>query len=175
VREYETVFIIQPEISQEGHRSLFEKLDKLLESHGAERLLCEDLGKRKLAYEIRKFQKGHYFAFRYLDGGSVVPELERSLRLEESVLRYLTVVISDHVADVEARKAEAADQERIQAQKAAERAAREAEEAKARQVAEESARLDESEDEDADADEDEMEDPLDEDAEVSDREEGDEA
>ena len=68
----------------------------------------------------------------YLDAkGQVVEELERVLRLEESVLRFLSVRAEDQVADIEARIAWGAEQERIQKEKAAERAAREAEAAAA--------------------------------------------
>jgi small subunit ribosomal protein S6 len=136
VREYETTFIVQPEISEEGRESFLEKLDGLLSRNGATRLAVEDHGKRKLAYEIRRFQKGHYLTLSFLDEGPAVPELERSLKLEESVLRYLTVLVDPLVDDIEARKGEAAEQERIRREKAAERAAREAEERAAREAEE---------------------------------------
>lgn len=139
MREYETTFIVQPEISEEGNTTLLGKLDGVLESSGAIRLMCEDHGKRKLAYEIKKFHKGHYYSLMFLDEGQTVPDLERVLRLDESVLRFLTVQVSDDVADIETRKASAAEAEIEQAKRSAERAAREAEEAEARRVAEESA------------------------------------
>jgi len=87
LREYETTFIVQPEISDEGSHAILSKLDGILETGGATRLMCEDHGKRKLAYEVRKFHKGHYYTLMFLDEGTTVPDLERVLRLEESVLR----------------------------------------------------------------------------------------
>jgi small subunit ribosomal protein S6 len=141
LREYELTFIVQPEISDQGCDTLKGKLDGVLAQHGATRLLYDAWGKRKLAYEIQKFQKGHYFVLSFLDTGKAVPDLERTLRLEDSVLRFLTVVANENVKDVEARKARAAEEERLQAQRQAERLAREAEEAKARQEAEERARF----------------------------------
>ena len=162
MREYETTFIVQPEISDEGREALCQKLDSALEKQGSVRLLLDDAGKRKLAYEIQKFQKGHYLTLLYLDSGKAVKEIERLLRLEESVLRFLTVQVNDEVLDIEARKTEAAEQELIRKQRAAERAAREAEEEKARELADREARAaripvadDEDEDEDEDRDEDE--------------------
>jgi len=139
-REYETTFIVQPEISDEGAKAILARLDGILSSAGATRLMCEDHGKRKLAFEIKKFHKGHYYTLMYLDGGKVVPEVERSLRLDESILRFLTIQAATDVADVEARKDAAAQAEVEQAKRAAERAAREAEEALARREAEESGR-----------------------------------
>ena len=122
--------------SREGIREICTRRNARLGKHEAQRLGLDDQGKRKLAYEIRKFQKGHYLCLSYLDTGKVVPELERTLRLEESILRFLTVQVNPEVKDIEARKAEAAEAERIREQKAAERAAREAEEATARAEAE---------------------------------------
>jgi small subunit ribosomal protein S6 len=147
VREYELTFVIQPEISDEGSQTILSKLDGILASSGAIRLLCDDLGKRKLAYEIRKFFKGHYYMLSFLDGGKVVPDLERALRLEESVLRYLTILANDEVEDIEARKVECKEREADLKRRAAEKAAREADEAKARAEAE---RRDEDDDEDDD-------------------------
>jgi len=129
VREYETTFIVQPEISDEGVAALTERLDRVLEKHESIRLMYDDQGRRRLAYEIQNFQKGRYIGLLYLDSGTAVAEIERVLRLDDSILRFLTVQVSDEVEDIEARKAEAAEIERVRAEKAAERAQREAEEA----------------------------------------------
>jgi small subunit ribosomal protein S6 len=134
VRDYETTLIIQPEISDEGIGALQERLDGILEGFGAVRLLYDDLGKRRLAYEIQNFQKGRYVMLRFLDDGSNIKGLERALGLEDSIIRFLTVQVSDAVEDVAARKAEAVEEERIRAERAAERAAREAEEAARQQL-----------------------------------------
>ena len=98
--------IVQPEISDEGTQAILQKMDGVLDETGATRLMCSDLGKRKLAYEVREFQKGHYYVLSYLDDGKVVGDLERALRIEESVLRFMTVKVEEEVTDIEARKAE---------------------------------------------------------------------
>jgi ribosomal protein S6 len=134
VREYEATLIIQPEISDEGIGALQERLDGVLESSGTLRLIYDDLGKRRLAYEIQNFQKGRYLMLRFLDDGSNIKGLERAFGFEDSIIRFLTVQIDDAVEDVAARQAEAAEEERIRAEKAAERAAREAEETARQQV-----------------------------------------
>ena len=133
MREYETTFIVQPEISDEGAKELLTRLDGLLERTGAIRLLHDDQGKRRLAYDIQKFQKGRYVTSYYLSDGSAVNVVERALRLEESVLRFLTVMADPAVIDIEARKARAAEDERLHAERARERAQREAEEERARE------------------------------------------
>ena len=161
MREYELTYIVQPEISDEGVAAIQERLDGILEKHGATKLFIDDMGRRRLAYEIRHFQKGQYLTLFFLDEGASVPELERSLRLDDSVLRFLTVLANPNVADVDARKSEAAEIERVRAEKAAEKAAREAEEAARAaaeaEAAEASAGDDEdrgSDDEDSDGDDD---------------------
>ncbi|MDJ0788928.1 MAG: 30S ribosomal protein S6 [Myxococcota bacterium] len=140
MREYETTFIIQPEISEEGCQELLGRVDALLGREGAERLLHDDQGRRRLAYEINNFQKGRYVTTYYLDeqGKSVEP-FERLLRLEESILRFLTVMADDDVSDLDERRTRAKEQEKLQAERARERAEREAEEEKARQEAREAA------------------------------------
>ena len=151
MREFDTTFIVQPEISEEGREALLAKLRGVLERAGAMPLEVDDMGKKKLAYEIRKFQKGHYLSLFYLDKGQAVAELERALRLDESILRWLTVRRENSVTDIEARKLRSVDLERIRKEKAAERAVREAEE----RVQREAARLaGESVDEASDDDED---------------------
>ena len=146
MREYELTIIVQPEITDEGIVGVTEWLDGILEKHGSHRLFYDDMGKRRLSYPIKKFQKGHYLTLFFLDEGKAVGDLERALKLDDSILRFLTVLAEPDVKDVEARKVEAAELERIRAEKAAERAAREAEEAareaeEAAREAEEAARL----------------------------------
>jgi small subunit ribosomal protein S6 len=148
MREYETTFIVQPEISDEGAKELLARIDGILERSGAIRLLHDDQGKRRLAYDIRKFQKGRYVTSYYLSDGSAVGPVERALRLEESVLRFLTVMANPEVVDVGARKAKAAEDERAHAERARERALREAEEERAREAEMRSGSRERDEDED---------------------------
>lgn len=155
MREYEFTVVVQPEISEEGLAGLCQKLEDTLERAGGTRLFYEDWGRRRLAYEIQKFQKGHYLVLHFLDEGKAVPEVERWARLEDSVLRFLTVLADQDVTDVESRKQEAVKLEDERKQKAAERAAREAEEAAARAAEAEQARADDGSDEESDRDADE--------------------
>jgi small subunit ribosomal protein S6 len=134
MREYETTFIVQPEISDEGTLEILTRLDGILERSRAIRLLHDDQGKRRMAYDIRKFQKGRYITSYYLSEGDAVAPIERGLRLEESVLRFLTVMADPEVADIDARKAKAVEDEADHAERARERALREAEEERAREA-----------------------------------------
>lgn len=137
MREFDTTFIVQPEISEEGREALLLRLRGVLERAGARPLEVDDMGKKKLSYEIKKFQKGHYLSLLYLDSGKAVSELERALRLDESILRFLTVrkLVDVADADADARQARSVDLEKTRKERAAERAVREAEERAAREAA----------------------------------------
>jgi small subunit ribosomal protein S6 len=129
VREYETTFIVQPEITDDVRDAFLAKLDGIVADKGGVRLMLDDWGKRKLGYEIGNFQKGHYYSLKYLDTGPAVSEVERALKLEEAILRFLTVRVADEVIDVETRKVEAAEEERrLRERLEAERVARDEEE-----------------------------------------------
>jgi small subunit ribosomal protein S6 len=88
---YETTFICRSELSDEGLKTLQERLNGVVASFGGEIILTEDWGKRKLAYTISKETRGHYSYLVYTGQGTVVHEVERNLRLHEHVLRFLTV------------------------------------------------------------------------------------
>ena len=161
MREYEFTFVVQPELSDEGVDAIAKRFEGILAGTGSEKLFYEDWGRRRLAYEIRKFQKGHYRVLHFLSDGRVIPDLERSARLDDSVLRFLTVLAEKEVSDVEGRRTEAVKLEEERVKRAAERAERDAEEAA--RAAEEASRAessgdDEGDDPDADGDDDSDED-----------------
>ena len=153
MREYEFTFVIQPEISDDGVQAISQRFEGILANHGSEKLFYEDWGRRRLAYEIKKFQKGHYQVLHFLSDGKVVPELERSARLDDSILRFLTVLANDEVEDISARRSEAVVFEEERKKRAAEKAVRDAEEA-ARAAEEASSLGDDSRDDDDDDDDD---------------------
>ena len=153
MREYETTFVVQPEISDESCLDLCTRVNGVLERVGAVPLLHDDQGKRRLAYDIRKFQKGRYVTAYFLDvEGKGVAEIERLLRIEESVLRFLTVLRPGEVTDIETRKVEAAEEQRVRAERARERAARDAEEDRMRSQMRDDDRGDRDRDRDRDRD-----------------------
>jgi small subunit ribosomal protein S6 len=129
VREYELVYIVQPDASPERHKELSSRISDAIGAGGGVTLLWDDWGKRKLAYEIKKFQKGHYMLVNFLGDGKFIPELERMLRIDADVLRFLSVRVADDVKDVQARMAEAKKEEAERAKRREERERLEAERA----------------------------------------------
>lgn len=107
MREYETVIITHPNQPESQHKQLVERMGQLIERHEGRLFYARDMGRRMLAYPIGKQTKGLYTCLDYVAQGPAVNELERNLRLDENVLRFLTVVKAEEV-DVEARAAEIA-------------------------------------------------------------------
>lgn len=97
---YETIFITSPDLSDEVLKGLKDRLSPIVEQFGGKMVLTEDWGKRKLAYPIRKETRGHYSYFVYTGNPGVVHEVERNLRIQEHILRFLTVNL-DQVFDSE--------------------------------------------------------------------------
>ena len=103
MREYEFIYVVQPDIEPERLEEVHTKLESTITGGQGQILLRDDWGKRKLAYEIQKFQKGQYLFLQLLGDGKFIPEMERGLRIDPDVLRYMTIVIDDNVKDIGAR------------------------------------------------------------------------
>ena len=92
---YESIFVVRPALSDEDTQKLIEKMRGVAEKAGAAVLKCENWGKKKLAYEVKRERKGTYVYLNFRSQGNVVSELERSYRLEDSVIKFLTVKLED--------------------------------------------------------------------------------
>jgi small subunit ribosomal protein S6 len=93
-RPYETIFILTPSINQATADSLTKKFQGLLEQHEGKLTRVSLWGIRKLSYRIKRNDKGIYYQLNYVAPQGFVDEMEKTLRLNDSVLRYLTVQTS---------------------------------------------------------------------------------
>lgn len=107
MREYETVFVVQPNLSDSQKKQIVERMKGAILKHKGTLFFARDMGKRSLAYAIGKQTKGIYTCLDYAAVGNAVHDIERGMKLDENVLRFLTVVKNEDV-DVEARAAEIA-------------------------------------------------------------------
>ena len=107
MREYEVLYIAHPDLEGDRLKEVVDKFSGIVAQNGGEVLKIEEWGKQKLAYPVEKCSKGQYVLMNVAAPSTLTSELERNLRLDELVLKYLTVKISDQV-DVEARKKEIA-------------------------------------------------------------------
>lgn len=91
---YESIFILRPSLTDEDSQKVLEKVRSTLERSGGSVERLESWGKKKLAYEIAREKKGVYFQLQFQGSGGAVTELERVFRLDDAIVKFLTVKIS---------------------------------------------------------------------------------
>jgi small subunit ribosomal protein S6 len=92
VTKYETTFILEPGLDENRVNDEIERVGQWIRDLGGEVLEVERWGKRRLSYEINRRRDGIYTLMLYQGPGATVKEVERRLRLNESVMRVLTVM-----------------------------------------------------------------------------------
>lgn len=101
---YETVFIVRPSLPDDDVEKVGEKIKGVITRHGGSILRVENWGKKKLAYEVRREKRGTYVLLHFSADGKAVGELERAYRLDESIIKFITVGIADERAGKPAEK-----------------------------------------------------------------------
>lgn len=107
MRRYETIVILDPDLSEEARVPVFERITDLIPKEGGFLVGREDWGSKKLAYEVKKKTRGYYTRLDYCGNGALVDEMERFFRIDDRVIKYLTVVL-DKDADIDRIKEEQA-------------------------------------------------------------------
>jgi small subunit ribosomal protein S6 len=132
MRRYETFVIFDPDLSEDQRAPIVDRIKETITKQDGFLVEIDDWGSRKLAYEIKKKFRGYYSRLDYCGGGPLVNELERFFRIDDRVLKYMTVQLEES-ADLEKIKEEIAQAEAQKAEKARSRseAAAKAAEAKA--------------------------------------------
>ena len=106
MNHYETVFILNPVLSEAQIKEAVEKFENFLTSKGAEIVAKENWGLKKLAYSIQNKKSGFYHLFEFKAPGEVIEVLELEFKRDERVMRYLTVKLDkDAIAGAEKRRA----------------------------------------------------------------------
>ncbi|TCI84372.1 30S ribosomal protein S6 [Tenacibaculum sp. M341] len=98
MNHYETVFILNPVLSETQIKETVKKFEDYLVSKGAEMTHKEDWGLKKLAYPIQKKKSGFYHLLEYKVSGEAITPFELEFRRDDSVMRYLTVRLDKHAA-----------------------------------------------------------------------------
>jgi len=91
IRHYETMFILKPTLSDEEKEKNLQNMKELIAKEGGELVAVDKIGIRELAYPIKKFERGDYYIFYYKAPSSAMLELERQMRYNEDLLRFMTV------------------------------------------------------------------------------------
>lgn len=95
-QEYETTFILTPDLSGDEHKETVEKFVNMIKENNGAIHNVEHWGMRKLAYPIAKRTNGYYAYIEFRTYGDFIPKLEQSYRYDEKVIRYLTVKLDKH-------------------------------------------------------------------------------
>lgn len=94
MNSYETLFVLKPTLTDEETTTQIDKIKAILTKEGAELIATNNMGMRKLAYEVEKHARGYYTVLFYKAEGNFITELERNLRINEDLLKFLTVKYS---------------------------------------------------------------------------------
>ncbi len=118
MRRYESVVILGSEIPDDEVKSFTEKYGQIIKTHAGEVIKIEDWGTKKLAYLVKKRDKGRYIMFDFVGTPELILEMERQFKISEDVMKYLSVKLDDEV-DLEAFKAASQAKEAAAAEAAA--------------------------------------------------------
>ena len=111
LREYEFTLITSAQITENDAGELLKKYEGIMTQEGGQLLRKNTWGTRRLAYPIKKHFRGQYTIYDLVGRPEHLAEAERLMRIDDHVLRYLSVRLGDEVTDIEGRKAEIAKAE----------------------------------------------------------------
>ena len=97
MRHYEMVYIINPTLEAESLKEVVDKFSDIVNKLKGTVIEVNEWGKRKLAYEVKKFDKGYYILLDFCGLPAVVKELERNLRLDDRILKYLNIKLDEDI------------------------------------------------------------------------------
>ncbi len=114
---YETLYLINPNLSDEDYRNIVAKFNDLVEKQKGVVVKVDEWGKKTLAYQVKKFDKGYYVLLNFCCEGGFIAELERNMKLDERILQFQTIKLSDQ-ANPEELKANADEAKKKELEKA---------------------------------------------------------
>ena len=94
-RTYEVMYIIDPDTAADKIEKLNDAVGKLIKKEGGEVVRMDDIGMKNLAYTIQKKNTGHYVLFEIEGSGQEIAELERRMRVNDMIMRYVTVRVDE--------------------------------------------------------------------------------
>jgi small subunit ribosomal protein S6 len=94
-RVYEVMYIVTPETADDEVTKINETLQGVIEKEGGTIVRLDNMGRRRLAYEIKRKTEGHYVLFEIEGSGSEIAELERRMRVNDAIMRFITVRVDE--------------------------------------------------------------------------------
>ena len=99
MNKYESVIIIRPNENKEEIKNTIEKFKKITEDFSNRKVEIEDLGERRLAYEIKHNKIGHYAIFNFYANPENIAELERNYRIDDNIMKFITVRHEEEISN----------------------------------------------------------------------------
>ena len=90
MNKYEALFIINPSIEDAGIKELIQKFSDLINSNGKVESV-EEIGRKKLAYPVKKNSEGFYALINFESDGTIISELERNFRITDEVIKFIVI------------------------------------------------------------------------------------
>jgi small subunit ribosomal protein S6 len=112
VNQYETVFIMTPVLSDDQMKETVAKYQKLLKDKGAEIVMEDNWGLKKLAYPIQKKSTGFYYLIEFKAEGDLIKDVELIFKRDERIIRFLTVKLDKHAVAYNEKKRKKAQEEK---------------------------------------------------------------
>jgi len=97
MRRYETIVIVNPDVGEEQREPVFDRIRELIPQQNGILVKIDNWGTKKLAYEIKKKVRGFYARIDYCGSGPLVDEIERFFRIDDRVLKFMTVMQAEKV------------------------------------------------------------------------------
>lgn len=91
MRKYEIMYIIRPDLDEESRKGLIERVHKVLTDNGAEIIKVDEMGKRRLAYEINDYNDGVYMVIYVKAGEQALSEFDRLMKINDDVIRFMAI------------------------------------------------------------------------------------
>lgn len=88
---YETMFVLKPTLTPEETQAKIDFIKEVVTAQGGEIVACDDMGSRKLAYKVEKFDRGYYYVIYFKAPGKAMLELERVYKITEDVIKFMTL------------------------------------------------------------------------------------
>jgi small subunit ribosomal protein S6 len=90
---YETIYLLKPDLPEDTLLKIVEQYQGILVERGAKNITIENRGRRHLKYPIKKVKDGVYIQMNYEANGEVINLIERSMKINESIIRYMTTAV----------------------------------------------------------------------------------
>lgn len=91
MRQYEVMYVLRPDLEEEKVKANVARYSDVVTNYGGEITKLQEMGKRRLAYEIQKFREGYYVLMNFKANPDAVAEAERLMKINDDVIRFLFI------------------------------------------------------------------------------------